>query len=164
MPTVSILLTKYSDWGSTLIYTLTGFGYTHASISLDDGSGRFYSFNYRGFAIESVEKHRHKGVNKSLLIQLQVSAQAYERLKKEIQHFCQHRNQYSYSRIGVVMAMLRIPLERKNRYFCSQFVAQLLVKSEAVALKRNVNSYLPNQFLKDLATCHSYHQAIYNVV
>ena len=62
MKQICILLTKYSDWISSLVYYIGGQGYTHSSIALGDQPTQFYSFNYRGFAVETTEKHRRRGV------------------------------------------------------------------------------------------------------
>lgn len=45
MKKITVLLTKYSDWNSSLIFYLTGRKYTHASLGID---GTYYSFNYKG--------------------------------------------------------------------------------------------------------------------
>ena len=55
---ICILLTKYSDWISTVVYHIGGRGFTHSSISLEEDPDTFYSFNFRGFAVESVENWR----------------------------------------------------------------------------------------------------------
>lgn len=36
MKTITVLLTKYSDWVSSIVYHMGGHGYTHASLSLDE--------------------------------------------------------------------------------------------------------------------------------
>ena len=64
MKEITILLTRYSDWISSFVYHVAGHGYTHASLSL--GGGIYYSFNYRGFCEETLEKHRRRGVEQSL--------------------------------------------------------------------------------------------------
>lgn len=55
MKQICILLTKYSDWISSLVYYIGGQGYTHSSIALGGQPTQFYSFNYRGFAVETTE-------------------------------------------------------------------------------------------------------------
>ena len=77
MRQISVLLTKYSDWISTLVYHIGGHGFTHSSLSLEEDEDTYYSFNYRGFAVETVDKHRRRGVKCSRCIQLQVSDEAY---------------------------------------------------------------------------------------
>lgn len=69
---VVVLLTKYSDCISSFLYYIGGRGYTHVSISLDQGHS-YYSFNYKGFCTETIEKHRRRGVSKSISYELAVS-------------------------------------------------------------------------------------------
>ena len=90
MGTVSVVLTKYTDPLSKLLYLICGFGYTHASISLDDGSNKMYSFNYKGFCIETAAKHRRRGVEQSASFTIRISDESHEWLEEEIRT-CPHR-------------------------------------------------------------------------
>ena len=148
MKQICILLTKYSDWISSLVYYIGGQGYTHSSIALGDQPTQFYSFNYRGFAVETTEKHRRRGVRYSRLYRLNVSDTVYERIEERIRHFLENREKYRYTRLGVLCCVLRIPLYWKNHYFCSQFVAELLSESNALPLSRKPFVYLPNHFIR----------------
>ena len=51
MRTITVLLTKYSDWISTFVYYISQ-GYTYASLSLDEDENTYYSFNYCGFCVK----------------------------------------------------------------------------------------------------------------
>ena len=143
MKQICILLTKYSDWISSLVYYIGGQGYTHSSIALGDQPTQFYSFNYRGFAVETTEKHRRRGVRCSRLYRLNVSDTVYERIEERIRYFLENRENYRYT---------RLPLYWKNHYFCSQFVAELLSESKALRLSRKPCFYLPNHFIRLLET------------
>ena len=109
MKTVTILLTKYSDVVSTLVYYLCGRGYTHASLSLDGGE-IYYSFNYHGFCKETLDRHRHRGVKKSLAYQLHVSDSAYEGITRSLAVFKAHRAEFGYTRLGSQEAILNAVL------------------------------------------------------
>jgi len=147
MRKITILLTKYSDWTSSLIYYLTGRGYTHASLGVENV---YYSFNYKGFHTETVESHRRHGVKRSISCELLISEESYQRLWQRIQRFERNRTQFHYSRLGVVFCLLRIPFHREKHYFCSQFVAEMLKQSGAVSLEKKPELYLPNHFLQEL--------------
>lgn len=149
MKTVTILLTKHSDWISTCVYYICGRGYTHASLSLDGGK-TYYSFNYKGFCIETIEKHRRRGVKYSRSYQLNVSDEAWSKIYIKISQFLEQKESYRYTRLGLLFCILRIPFQRKKHYFCSQFVAELLIDAEAIALERHPALYLPNDFCKEL--------------
>lgn len=150
MHQISILLTKYSDWISTLVYHIGGRGFTHCSIALEEDQNIYYSFNYRGFAVETVEKHRRRGVKNSRCIQLQISDEAYQKIRRRLQIMLQNQSAYRYTRLGLFFCILHFPFRWKGHYFCSQFVAELLWESGAVPLKRAPHFYLPNQFASEL--------------
>lgn len=162
MKTISILLTKYSDFTSCLLYHIAGHGYTHASLGLDETDGEFYSFNYKGFCVETLEKHRRRGVNKSMCYQLKIQDEAYQDISQRVKAFEQQRVKYQYTRLGVIFAILHIPFCWKNHYICSQFVAELLIKSGAVPLRRNASLYLPNQLRSELEKQPQLFQVIHN--
>lgn len=164
MRQISVLLTKYSDWISTVIYHIGGHGYTHSSIALEEDQDTYYSFNYRGFAVETMEKHRRRGVKQSCCIQLQVSDEAYSQMKEQLQNMLDTREDYSYTRLGVLFCVLKFPFRWKNHYFCSQFVAELLKNSGAVPLKRRPCFYLPNHFAMELPVMSSCRSVCCNVV
>lgn len=144
MRTITVLLTKYSDWISNLVYHIGGRGYTHASLALGEDENTYYSFNYHGFCVETLEKHRHRGVEKSLSYQLRISDEAYDNIKECIEQMKIHRSEFQYTRIGVLFCILRIPFKWNHHYFCSQFVAEIMMDSGAVKLKKKPQLYLPN--------------------
>lgn len=153
MKTITILLTKYSDLTSNIVYFLAGGGYTHVSLALCEDEDTYYSFNYRGFCLESIEKHRRKGVKSSISYQILVSEKEYKKIKKQIAEFKENKEKYRYTKLGVFFCTMRIPYKRKNKYFCSQFVAETLEKAKALPLKRHPSLYFPNHFLEELEQC-----------
>lgn len=148
MREISILLTKYSDWISNLVWHFCGRGYTHASIALEDEPGKYYSFNYRGVAVETIEKHKRRGVRRSRCYRIKISDTAYQMIREKIQRFMEEKDTYSYTRLGVLCCICRIPFQWEKHYFCSQFVAELLEQSGAVELKKTSSLFLPNHFIE----------------
>lgn len=147
MKKITILLTKYSDKVSPLIYYLTGRTYTHASLGID---GTYYSFNYKGFCTETVALHRKRGVEKSILYELNISDKSYQKICDQIQYFQQHKERFHYSCLGVVCCFFHIPFHRRDHYFCSQFVAEVLKRAGALTFKVTSELYLPSHFFRDL--------------
>lgn len=160
MKKVSILLTEYSDHFSRLIYYITGRGYTHVSLGLEEDDDRFYSFNFKGFCVETTEKHRRRGVKKSVCYRIDVTDESYRKLKDTVQFFEQNCRDYHYTRAGVLFAVLHMPFQRDKHYFCSQFVAELLDDSGAIKLGKAAGLYLPNQMPGELEACHGLSQII----
>lgn len=164
MRQICVLLTKYSDWLSAVVCHVSGRGFTHSSISLDEDPDTYYSFNFRGFAVETAEKHRRRGVRNSRCIQLQISDAAYTRLRMRLLDMLAHRAEYRYTRLGVLFCILRLPFRWKGHYFCSQFVAELLRDSGAVPLRRAPCRYLPDQFAAELPDLPACREVVNNVI
>ena len=55
---------------------------------------------------------------------------------------------YQYAKLGVALGIIHIPLKQENRYFCSQFVAEVLGRSRAIQLKKDSALYFPGDFNK----------------
>ena len=96
---------------------------------------------------------------KCALYRLDVTEEIYEKIKEMIEGFQirveQYHEQYHYNYFGVVLCLLkiprilRIPHYRKNCYFCSQFVSELLTLSGAAKLKKKPSLYLPDDFIRE---------------
>lgn len=124
---------------SRCIYVYTREPYTHVSISLDKNLNELYSFGrirpsnpiIGGFVKEDVVNGTYARFpeTRCALYSLKVNDIQYKRLKKELNKFRMNEDKYSYNLLGLFGIMLRVPVERKYNYFCSQFVATLLNNS-----------------------------------
>ena len=164
MKTITIFLTKYSDMLSNFIYIMSGGWYTHVSLALNDIDEPMYSFNFKGFCVETIEKHRRRGVTKSMSYRLSVTDNAYDRLKLHIHRFIEHQDEFSYTKFGAIMCFLRIPFKWNGHYFCSQFVAEALKSTDAIALKKPSCLYLPNHLKNELERSKQLKLITYNPV
>lgn len=144
-----ILLTQFPGLNSRAIQLWTRFPYTHASLGLEEDLNTFYSFVYKGFIVESIPRYNKPGRTPfpCALYCLDVPESIYHETKQTLQSFCRNRASMHYSRLGVVMGLvLRIPFRKKNHYFCSQFVAEVLNHCRAMRLKKDSTLYLPKDF------------------
>ena len=152
MKPIHILLTKYTDRLSRTIGLFAGCEYMHASIGLEDGK-TFFSFNTkRGFCIETpFSKVRS---SPRILYRLEVPEHVYDDISSRLQTFINGNGRYKFNYLGTILCILRLPLWcipvlNNNRYFCSQFVSELLSLSGAAKLKKNPLRFLPKDFSKD---------------
>lgn len=152
MKTVSVLFTTYTDFVSRLVGIMSGFNCTHVSIALDEDDEYFYSFNTKGFKKEYPRKHK-KRTKENICLRIQVTKQQYNKLQSVIKKFEKKKNKYDYNYWGVFWCMMRLPHERKNKYFCSEFVAELLEKAKILKLKKKKSRYLPYHLKKELLLC-----------
>lgn len=165
MKTITILLTKYSGWFARIISVISKNGYSHASISIDGKEEIFYSFNFKGFVIEKPKKYfPKKRLPGSVCIRIQVPESTYMLVKEEIQQFLEKREKYAYSRWGVILCLLRVPHKFKNRYFCSQFVTEVLSQAGAIELKKKESLYLPGQLVDGFECLFGVKQLVYDII
>lgn len=165
MKTITILLTKYSDFFGRFISRISKYGYSHASISIDAREEIFYSFNYKGFVIEKPKKRRpQKRREGSMCIRMQVPEETYLLIQEEMNSFISNKEIYKYTRFGVFLCLLHIPFKFENRYFCSQFVAEILAQAGAVKLKKKEMLYLPGNLVDEIECLFSPKEIIYDVI
>lgn len=164
MKTIAIVLTRYRDPLSQVVYFLNGGGFTHVSLSLDEDMATMYSFNFKGFAMENAAKFKRHGVHTTKSYQLRVSDKAYDRLAACIREFQENRQAYRYSLLGVLCCYFHIPYQAEGRYFCSQFVAQALRDAQAVRLRRDPALYLPNRLMRELSRSLQLDRVQYNLL
>ncbi|MCD7922153.1 MAG: hypothetical protein LUG27_06915 [Clostridiales bacterium] len=154
MKTITILLTRYPDLLSGLVSMISRSEYSHISISLGNNPETFFSFNFKGLAIEKsgiIESRKHW--SRRLYIRVQVTEEMYRNLYKELMVFTGMQKYYKYSFAGVILCILHIPHKFHNRYFCSQFVAELLVKAGILNLKKQASLYLPGELAGEFMSC-----------
>lgn len=146
MNTIYILLTRSGTLLSNLVYLFTGDPFTHASISFDPTLQPLYSsarkngetmfpagpcreYFHRGF----YKKHRHIPC---ALYALDVTEEHYAQAKEEMDRIISHSDDYHFNILGLLLCRLNIPLRRTSKFFCSQFVAEILQRSQALALPK----------------------------
>lgn len=161
--TITVLLTRYYTRCSDFVHWITGWGYTHAAIALNDGEEYFYSFNFKGFRREYPQKRRKKCAE-SICYRLEVPEEAFEKVRKRIEEMEQNSEKFYYSRLGVMLCLLHIPCKRKNGYFCSQFVMEMLQLSGSVLTEKSASLYMPNQLTQVLGGSSCLKEIICNPV
>ena len=67
----------------------------------------------------------------------------YEKARAEVEGFMINNEQYKFSILGTFACKLGIEWKRKNKYFCSQFVAEILNRSGAAKLPKAASLMRP---------------------
>lgn len=136
---VYLICSKTGTWLSTLISWCSHLQYAHASISFDESFERLYSFGRTepdnpfsgGFVIENLYDGVYTKFQdcRCLIYRIPVTALQYEALSKLIERFILEKETYSYNMLGLFGILFNTPIKRKSHYFCSQFVAEILIES-----------------------------------
>lgn len=139
MKNVYILLTDTGSVLTRMIKTVTANPYNHVSIAFDKELETLYSFGRRqpnnpflgGFVKESIYSGTFKKFKNTtcMLLKFEVSEEEYELLNEQIRFFVDNMDQYQYNFIGLIGAAFNKRIPRRHAYFCSEFVADVLYKS-----------------------------------
>lgn len=114
--------------------------YVHVSLSFDDTFEKMYSFGRifpsNPFIGGLVKENLRDGVYKKfqnsqcVIYKIEVTNKQYLLLRNELNLFLQDQKKYRYSLLGLIGVVINKPIKRNNRYFCSEFISHLLIKSE----------------------------------
>lgn len=136
---VFILLIRYPGFFADAMVNYFQFGYTHVTIGLEEDMNTFYSFMRKGFVEEKVTRYLKPGREPfpCALYELSVSRKTYRRVKQLLNSYIARKKFLRYTHFTLVFAFLGIPWKLHNRYFCSQFVAEVLQRSRAAFIPKN---------------------------
>ncbi len=136
---IYLIFTKTGTWLSKLINTFSQIKYAHSSISFDASFTKMYSFGRtnpdKPFSGGFVEENLYEGVYKKfpksecLIYRVKISKEQYYLLREQVEKFLREKNKYKYNFLGLFAVLVNKPVKRKNHYFCSQFVSEILINS-----------------------------------
>lgn len=135
---IYLVFSKTGTWLSRALNVFSETKYVHASLSFDDSFTKMYSFGRTNpdnpFSGGLVEENLHDGVYKKFsksecqIFRVRVTEQQYYELQKTVNDFLKDKEKYKYNFLGLFAILLNKPIKRKNHYFCSQFVSEVLIK------------------------------------
>ncbi len=140
---IYIVLSRTGTMFSNIIALFTQKEYSHVSLSLDSSLDSSFTqmFSF-GRKIPSkvlpaglVEENLYDGVfamypnSRCLVYKVNITDEQFNFLQDEINKFFENKDEYKYSVLGTVTAYFNKPHKREYYYFCSQFVAELLINS-----------------------------------
>ena len=140
MEKIYIVLTHTGTVLSRSIKIFTRNTYTHASISLDKNMEKMYSFGrlnpynpfVGGFVKEGINIGTFKRFKNTIteIYSLEITKEEYNKLEEIILKFVENKKAYKFNFIGLVLAGINKKYKRKNKFYCSQFVREIIEKSE----------------------------------
>jgi len=133
---VFVVLTDTGTWLSRLIGFYTGQRLNHASLAFDEDLGEVYSFGRKnpanpfiaGFVREDMHGDwflRRRDVS-CAVFRCDVSDAQLRRIRQYVRQLYERRDKLTYNLLGLVFVAAGIRFERRNAFFCSQFVASAL--------------------------------------
>lgn len=158
MKTIYIVLTRSTTFLSRMVHLFTADTYTHVSISFEEELQPLYSSSRKngrtmfpaGPCMESFQLgwFRKSWKIPCAVYELQVSEEAYEQAIHEVEQIMKNADEYHYNIIGLIFCRLNIPLRRRRHFFCSQFVSEVLKRSNALDLPKDTTLMKPGDYMR----------------
>ncbi|MHA6252798.1 hypothetical protein [Oceanobacillus sp. CAU 1775] len=150
---VFILLTDTGTLFTKTIKAYTKKPYNHASIAFDEDLREVYSFGRKdpcnpfvgGFVREDTSDWIFQNASCAIL-RMTISPDEYNTMKQYIKKIEAEKDKYRYNLIGLFAIMINWELDRKNAFFCSQFVASVLNQSGRIHLDMPLSLVTPDDF------------------
>lgn len=157
MKKIYILLTRSTTLLSKVVGLLTADQYTHVSISFEESLQPMYSSSRKngetlfpaGPCMECFDRGYLKNHPQipCALYELNVSDEIYDTAKAEVEQIIASADEYGFNILGLMLCGMNIPYHRRGSYFCSQFVGEILHKSQAVKLPKDTALMRPGDYM-----------------
>lgn len=156
MRAVGLILTNTGSKVSKLLGIFTRAKYNHVSIGLSSDMNEFYSFGRRvlyfpligGFIVESFDEGMYKLFRNTecIIYKLEIDDYKFDNLRKKIDGYKENSKIYKYNLPGLFGVLIGVPIKMKNRYFCSQFVANLFHECDIYNFGKDPSLVTPDEF------------------
>ncbi len=156
MKSIHIVLTATGTLFSRCIGLYTKERYNHVSLCLDSKIHEFYSFGrkirwfplYGGFVIEHTDSGMYKAFGNTMcaIYRLDIEDHKFDQLEQAVSQFIMNKNMYGYNILGLFGVMMNRPMKRRNKYFCTQFVATMLYENGIFDFGKDMSLVTPQDF------------------
>lgn len=157
MKTIYILLTRSNTILSKMVYRITKDPYTHASIAFDENLNELYSSSRKNgrtlFPAGPCEECLNSGYYGQhsqipcALYKIEVNDKVFENAKSEVEQIIKNSEKYHFNILGLFLCKFNIPHHRKHYFFCSQFVGEILKRSNAMKLPKDTSLMKPSDYM-----------------
>ena len=139
MKNIYIILSYTGTIMSKIVKLYTRYEYSHVSIALDKNIDKMYSFGRKniynifdaGFVTENKHSTFYKKFKntKCVILEVSVTEKQYVELSNILKTYEEHKDNYKYDLIGVFLRPFNIKFDRKNYFYCTKFVKEVLEDS-----------------------------------
>ncbi|MBR6273410.1 MAG: hypothetical protein IKR27_00195 [Lachnospiraceae bacterium] len=125
---------------SKILKVVTRAPYNHVSISLNKSLKPMYSFArvrpynpvIGGYVAESANRGTLKRFpdTKVIVLEIRLTEHQFTVIKHKLRKMLKERKRYRYNYLGLFLAAINVPYKGHNRYYCSEFVKEVLVDNQ----------------------------------
>lgn len=131
--------------------------YNHVSLGFDKSLekelysfGRYYARNpfWGGFIEENIRSglYRLKPNTKACVYEIDVDDEAYKKLNEFINQVKKEKHKYRFNVLGMFSVALSMPLRRRYKRYCAEFVSEILDTAGVHKIIRPYSLVRPNDF------------------
>lgn len=141
--TIYVVFTQTGAMLSRILKVVTRARYNHSSISLTDSLSPMYSFGrirpknpfWGGFVMEAPRfgTFLRFPQTDAVVISVNVTDKQYEEIKSHLNDMYENKDNYGYNYLGLALGLFGKGCQLKNRYYCSEFVKDVLVRFDIVS-------------------------------
>ena len=156
MKNIYILLMRSTTPLSRIVHLVTADKYTHVSLAFDETLEPLYSSTRKNgedmFPAGPCKEYLDRGYLKRhpstpcALYRISVSDEAFDKANSEVERIMSESDSYGFNIAGLVFCQLGHPLRRERKYFCSQFVSEILSRSGALTLPKEPCLMKPSDY------------------
>ncbi len=153
---IYVLLIRSNSMLSRAIRIFTKAGYTHASLGFSEDCMQLYSFARKYVPLPVPVCFMNEKIDRGFLgkdpkipcalYYVDVTVEIYENTYEEVMKMYADHASYKYSYLGIFLCWFGIERARKNKYFCSEFVADTLKKTGALPISKHPSLFRPVDF------------------
>ena len=157
MKKISVCLTFSGTLYARAIRWFTKDKYSHVSLALEEEKDVWYSMGRKGknkfwlvrFQVEDVRERFLEWFPNTevMILEREIPDELYYKIKVILDNYSEETTKYNY--LGVLGVTMNKPIEHKNRYFCSELVANVLREVELLDIDRPPVLTKPMDFLDD---------------
>lgn len=154
---IYIVISQTGTILSRILKLVTKAEYNHASISLAPDLSTMYSFGrlnpYNPVVGGFVKESPHWGTfkrfvdTKVIVLSLSVSEEQYRAIRVRLDTMFAQRRCYHYNYLGLFLAGIHVHYHQARRYYCSEFVKELLERYDIPGAKEMNPIVKPIHFL-----------------
>ncbi len=154
---VYIILSQTGTILSRILKLITRAPYNHSSIALTEDLQTMYSFGrtnpynpfHGGFVQESPTHGTFKRFKntKVMVLETEISSDTYSELGQLIQQMVKEKARYHYNYLGLFLAAIRVHREKRNCYYCSEFVKAMVLHMNLPGAEEIPDIVKPMHFL-----------------
>lgn len=157
MKTIYLVLSETGSFPSRFIRFFTGDAYTHVSLSLNRELTEMYTFGRKylysvypgGYIKERIHERIYKRFKNTRIavLEIPVDEGTYVNIQSKVRNMYERKEEYRYSYLGVFLANFNKNKKRKNYYYCSEFIYELLKEFDILVDGESDAVIRPNDFL-----------------